>query len=67
MTAHKEDTDKGAGNREHACCGALPAANGEVQTGTSKEGSKVETVLPVVRSGVGVLRQDGSELQRCED
>lgn len=67
MTAHKEDTDKGARNREHACCGALPAANGEVQTGTSKEGSKVETVLPVVRSGVGVLRQDGSELQRCED
>lgn len=67
MTAHKEDTDKGTRNREHACCGALPAANGEVQTGTSKEGSKVETVLPVVRSGVGVLRQDGSELQRCED
>lgn len=67
MTAHKDDTDKGARNREHACCGALPAANGEVQTGTSKEGSKVETVLPVVRSGVGVLRQDGSELQHCED
>lgn len=65
MTGPKDDTDKGAENREHDCCRALPVTNGDVQTGASKGGSEAETVHPV---GKGQERESSDrKIQHCED